>query len=74
MNNKQVSSVLDGPGSAEEKLSAIRALVAESSSGKAREKIATMSSEVRDDNPYRRGAYVVTSHMHRHSHAVSAAV
>ena len=53
MNSKLVSSVLDGPGSAEEKLSAIRALVAESSSGKAREKIATMSSEVRDDNPYR---------------------
>jgi hypothetical protein len=53
MSSKQIGSVIDGPGSAEEKLSAIRSLVAEASSGKSREKIATMSSEVRDDNPYR---------------------
>jgi hypothetical protein len=53
MNSKQISSILDGPGSADDKLSAIRALVAETSSGKTREKIGTMSSEVRDDNPYR---------------------
>jgi len=54
MSSKQISSVLDGPGSAEDKLSAIRALLtAETSSVKSRDKIANMSSEVRDDNPYR---------------------
>ena len=54
MSSKQISSVLDGTGSAEDKLTAIRALLAaETSSGKSREKIANMSSEVRDDNPYR---------------------
>jgi hypothetical protein len=53
MNSQQISSVLDGPGTAEDKLAAIRSIVAESSAGKTRAKIGTMSSEVRDDNPYR---------------------
>jgi hypothetical protein len=54
MSIKDIASVLEGSASAEDKLSAIRAiLAAESSSSKSRQKIATMSSEVRDDNPYR---------------------
>jgi hypothetical protein len=53
MNNKQIKAVLDGPGTAEEKLANIRSILAESSTGKSRERIAMMSSEVRDDNPYR---------------------
>ena len=73
MSSKQISSVLDGPGSAEEKLSAIRSLVAEASSGKSREKIATMSSEVRDDNPYRYTATAAAA-AHNHSHKTATAV
>ena len=53
MSSKQICSVLDGPGTSEDKLAAIRSIVAENSAGKSRERITTMSSEVRDDNPYR---------------------